>query len=67
MSEQKLNKCPFCSQGRVQMLVDQEEWEMARVACRAHRCGALGPYVELAHYATVADAKAEAARLWNAA
>jgi hypothetical protein len=61
----KLKACPFCQHENVKMLVDRDEWEMARVSCPAHRCGALGPWVELSNHETVAEARNEAARLWN--
>lgn len=64
--EQALSNCPFCKQDRVKMLVEQEEWMCARVSCQAHKCGALGPWVELEDFPTVADAMAKAAELWNA-
>src|SRR5205814_732281 len=35
----KLSNCAFCGQSRVKLLVDQEEWDAARVSCDAHRCG----------------------------
>lgn len=64
--DEELVACPFCAQTRVKMLVDNEEWCIARVGCQAHRCGALGPWVELSEFETVADARAKAAELWNA-
>jgi hypothetical protein len=60
-----LKPCSHCGQSRLKMLVENEEWCIARVACQAHRCGALGPWVELADYDTIADAREAAAELWN--
>jgi NAD-dependent DNA ligase len=61
-----LDPCPFCGQDvRLKLLVENEEWCIARVSCQAHKCGALGPWVELEDFPTVAAAREEAVRLWN--
>jgi hypothetical protein len=67
MTMKELEPCPFCGQSvRVRMRVDQEEWDAARVACDSHKCGALGPWVDLGDFETVSDAVSEAALRWNA-
>jgi hypothetical protein len=61
----EMKACPYCGHERLKLLVNEEEWNAARVSCQAHKCGALGPWVELEDFPTVEEAKIEAVRLWN--
>jgi hypothetical protein len=47
------------------LIVDDEEWEIARVECRRMTCRASGPHVDLGDFLSVDEAKEAAVDAWN--
>lgn len=57
-----MEPCPWC-EGAAAIETDDEELDVSRGICT--KCGACGPFVDLADFPTVKRAKAKAAELWN--
>lgn len=61
----EMNPCPFCGSLAAELIVDEDEWEIARVECRRMACRASGPHVNLGDFLNLDEAREAAVDGWN--
>jgi hypothetical protein len=60
----ELKACPFCGSSETEVIVDDEEWQIARVECRNPGCRASGPHLQLGDFRGIGE-RQTAIGLWN--